>query len=104
MRQKYKLVKVSGIYYMFKSNFDIRIDGTARSIIVITTGLTNTRGGRGLNTGFPEFFSLIPGFSGEFFVIHGLPEVFSIITGSGCFLIDFATILYNIVSYTNFFL
>ena len=56
MRQKYKLVKVSGIYYMFKSNFDIRIDGTARSIIVSTTGLTNTRGEEGSEYRIPGIF------------------------------------------------
>ena len=34
------------------------------------------RGRGGLNTGFSEFFSIIPGFSDEFFMIPGLPEYF----------------------------
>ena len=48
------------------------------------------RGRGGLNTGFSEFFSIIPGFSDEFFMIPGLPEYFSKIPGSGCFPINFA--------------
>ena len=81
---------------------DQREKGSGAMNVISTlseTFVSNICGGRrGLNTGFSEFLSLIPGFSGEFFVIRGLPEVFSIITGSECFLIDFATKLCNIVS------
>ena len=78
---------VSTFFFIFVSPFDFKF----------TYSLWG-RGRGGLNTGFSEFFSLIPGFPGEFFVIPGFPEVFSMIPGSECFLIDFATILCNIVS------
>ena len=42
----------------------------------VIPNLLRGRGRGGLNTGFSEFFSVIPGFSDNFFVIPGLPEVF----------------------------